>query len=259
MSTTTAGEVIRANVQLHRAEAPYYERIHEEIFNPIESVRIDHRLKRAVKALGGVRGRALDFGAGTGNIARRLSRMGFGVVAFELSREMILQLKGKKEGGKIHAVLGERLPFRRGSFSLVCAFSVLHHVPDYVAVVAELASLLEPGGVLYLDHEVDPQSPMLLPRREYDVYSASASVLAGIRRRLTGFRAPHLDYSIADFHTKQEDHVEWARIRSRLRDLGMVVLEERPYLMHSSWIPNPLFPFLSFWLADLRYMIAARL
>ena len=259
MSTTTAGEVIRANVQLHRAEAPYYERIHEEIFNPIESVRIDHRLKRAVKALGGVRGRALDFGAGTGNIARRLSRMGFGVVAFELSREMILQLKGKKEGGKIHAVLGERLPFRRGSFSLVCAFSVLHHVPDYVAVVAELASLLEPGGVLYLDHEVDPQSPMLLPRREYDVYSVSASVLAEIRRRLTGFRAPHLDYSIADFHTKQEDHVEWARIRSRLRDLGIVVLEERPYLMHPSWIPNPLFPLLSFWLADLRYMIAARL
>jgi SAM-dependent methyltransferase len=53
-------------------------------------------------------------------------------------------------GGQGHAVVGDglALPFPDGCFDKVIAAEVLEHVPDDSSVLAELARVLRPGGVI---------------------------------------------------------------------------------------------------------------
>jgi SAM-dependent methyltransferase len=49
------------------------------------------------------------------------------------------------------------LPFEDNKFYLVFALMVLHHIPNYPAVVAELIRVLEPGGFLIIrEHDCSP-------------------------------------------------------------------------------------------------------
>jgi ubiquinone/menaquinone biosynthesis C-methylase UbiE len=43
------------------------------------------------------------------------------------------------------------LPFRPTAFDAVFVFGVLHHVPDWRAGLSEIARVLKPGGLLYLE------------------------------------------------------------------------------------------------------------
>ncbi|MHC1742059.1 MAG: class I SAM-dependent methyltransferase [Syntrophobacteraceae bacterium] len=43
------------------------------------------------------------------------------------------------------------LPFRSTAFDAVFVFGVLHHVPDWRSGLAEIARVLKPGGLLYIE------------------------------------------------------------------------------------------------------------
>jgi SAM-dependent methyltransferase len=49
----------------------------------------------------------------------------------------------------IHAGVS-RLPYPAGTFDLVAAVGVLHHVPDTAAAIVSVAELVKPGGRLFL-------------------------------------------------------------------------------------------------------------
>lgn len=40
---------------------------------------------------------------------------------------------------------------------MVATYSVLHHIPDYLGVIKELIRVTKPGGIIYIDHEVNEQ------------------------------------------------------------------------------------------------------
>jgi ubiquinone/menaquinone biosynthesis C-methylase UbiE len=50
----------------------------------------------------------------------------------------------------------ERLPYRDGVLDAVFGFGVLHHLPDWREGVREIARVLKPGGIYFLE-EFYPQ------------------------------------------------------------------------------------------------------
>ena len=107
--------------------------------------------------------RLLDFGCGGGRHSFEAMRRGAVVTALDSDREALTgappsgcaaMLDEDKEtaeaGGQGHVVAGDgpSLPFPDGCFDRVIAAEVLEHVPDDAAVLAELARVLRPGGLM---------------------------------------------------------------------------------------------------------------
>ena len=87
-----------ANVAVHRFEAKYYELIHPEVYNRYEQKRINSALKMVDKLVADNRVRAkkaLDVGAGAGNLTVKLLQMGYEVTAIDISAEMCKILEKK--------------------------------------------------------------------------------------------------------------------------------------------------------------------
>jgi ubiquinone/menaquinone biosynthesis C-methylase UbiE len=81
--------------------------------------------------------------------------------AFDLDHEMILRAgkyikSAHKE--KISLYVGDalNLPYRDGVLDVVFGFGVLHHLPDWQSGLKEIARVLKPGGMYFLE-EFYPQ------------------------------------------------------------------------------------------------------
>lgn len=104
--------------------------------------------------------RLLDLGCGAGRHAFEALRRGAGVVALDAAdgeaKEVAAVVAAMGEegqagaGGWGAAMVGDgsRLPFADASFDRLVAAEVLEHVDSDRAVIAELARVLRPGGVL---------------------------------------------------------------------------------------------------------------
>lgn len=103
----------------------------------------------------------LDLGAGFGRHAFETARRGASVVAADLALTEMVQTRdtfaAMHEAGELPApgltaavvqANGLTLPFADCSFDRVIASEVLEHVPDDLAVMAELFRVLRPGGRL---------------------------------------------------------------------------------------------------------------
>jgi ubiquinone/menaquinone biosynthesis C-methylase UbiE len=90
-----------------------------------------------------VEGRILDNGCGTGILLETLGERGV-VVGFDISFNM---LKHARRGSDL-IVLGDSqiLPFQDGCFELVIGRSLLHHLPDPLKGVEEMARVLKTNG-----------------------------------------------------------------------------------------------------------------
>ena len=53
----------------------------------------------------------------------------------------------------LHNTSAEKVPFPDNHFDMVSAYSFLHHTEDYRKVLREVARVLKPGGICYVDLE----------------------------------------------------------------------------------------------------------
>jgi SAM-dependent methyltransferase len=106
-------------------------------------------LRELRKALNGAPGRRLaDIGGGTGNYALALKREGWRPVVVDRSADMLAQAAAKRlETVEADA---QRLPFADESFDAATMISMLHHVDDRGAALAEGRRILRKGGRLVL-------------------------------------------------------------------------------------------------------------
>jgi len=95
----------------------------------------------------------LDIGCGTGSLALRLADAGAHVHGLDVSDEMVRIALGKAENQGVdnvtfHVGLFDETFTTFGPASLdgLCAYSILHLVPDHLAAVEQIYLMLKPGG-----------------------------------------------------------------------------------------------------------------
>lgn len=95
-------------------------------------------------------GPILEIGVGTGQIALPLHAAGMQVVGLDLSRPMLAKLLAKADGAPPFPLLeadATRMPLPDDAFGGAYLRWVLHLIPDWRAAVAEVARVVEPGGL----------------------------------------------------------------------------------------------------------------
>ena len=106
-------------------------------------------LRPLYQALKGAPGRLLaDIGGGTGNYALALKGQGWQPVVVDRSAEMLARAAAK--GIETVKADAQRLPFEDESFDAVTMISMLHHVEDRGAALAEAQRILGDDGRLVL-------------------------------------------------------------------------------------------------------------
>jgi len=115
-----------------------------------ELIEIEHfaRYRWAAQLVAGRR--VLDAGCGVGYGSAMLARAGAAdVVGLDVSAKAV-DAAGDGAPGNTSFVVGDvhALPFETGRFDVVVCFEVIEHVEGQDGVIAELARVLAPGGVL---------------------------------------------------------------------------------------------------------------
>jgi SAM-dependent methyltransferase len=262
--TATSDRQLARNIAIHDRIARAYEREHGEIFNPIEQDRLHAVLERAKAAIA-TRGkplRALDFGCGSGNLSRHLLDLGFEVVAADVSRGFRELVAAKFAGRPLETfpLDGEGLSgLDDDSFDLVATYSVLHHVPDYCAAVAEMARVTRPGGVIFIDHEPSeafwqgqPDYPRFVAegmRFDWHKYLKPSNYVHRLRRV---FNPRHSNEG--DIHVWPDDHIEWPRIAALLESRGFETVIEEDYLLYRALCRRDVYERYRHLCTDMRAM-----
>jgi SAM-dependent methyltransferase len=94
--------------------------------------------------------RLLDVGCGEGRLPRDLKAAGYEVLGIDGSATLIGHAREADPAGDYRVADAAQLPFDDGSFPLVTAFMSLHDIDEAAAALAEIARVLQPGGVLCL-------------------------------------------------------------------------------------------------------------
>jgi ubiquinone/menaquinone biosynthesis C-methylase UbiE len=256
-----------ANIAVHKVEVSYYELFHPEVYSKQEQKRITKTLKEADQTIADNRKKALDFGAGTGNLTSKLLAMGYEVTAVDISADMCAALmkkfKTQTDAKKLVVVNSpiEDVDFKDGQFDLVTCYSVLHHLPEYEDALRRLCGFLRKGGVMYLDHEASPyywkMEPTMLAELVKAVYFHSNPILNSIYFQMVGFTVPTLDYTLSDYWHKKEHSLDHQKIRQIFQKENFESFQRTDYYLKGSWIFNPIFPVykhvcrpeMSYWIA----------
>jgi SAM-dependent methyltransferase len=107
------------------------------------------------------RGRCLEIGVGTGLVALPLASAGIPMTGLDLSQPMLAKLVGKAGGRPpFPLVRGDAtgLPFADDRFGGAVVRHVLHLVPEWRAVVAELVRVVARGGVVLMTRGDIPEA-----------------------------------------------------------------------------------------------------
>ncbi|MEJ2701750.1 MAG: methyltransferase domain-containing protein [Sedimentisphaerales bacterium] len=243
-------EQIQFNKQVNDEVSRKYERRHGEIFNAIEQERLKKVLQTAIAAVRtqAKPPKALDYGCGSGNLTRHLIELGMETTSADISEGFLslIERNFSQTGlSKTLAINGKDLSnVPSGEFDFTATYSVLHHVPDYLHIVKEMCRVLKPGGVIYIDHEVN-ESYYQRPE-EYVEFIQKARPPVNFKRYLRllldikGYihifrRLMNPRYKReGDIHVWPDDHIEWDKIEQILTSEGFEIVLKEDYLLYKS-------------------------
>ncbi len=99
--------------------------------------------------------RVLDVGCGGGLLSESMARLGAQVTAIDLAPELVkvARLHSLESGVQVDyrvQSVEDLAAEQAGSFDAVTCMEMLEHVPDPTAIIRACASLLKPGGKLFL-------------------------------------------------------------------------------------------------------------
>lgn len=246
----TRSLVLEENIQLSKVEAAVYDHNHFEIFHPWEQKRLTALLGKLSEGR-----KVLDVATGTGNIITKCDKA-IERVGIDLSPDMMD--KAHRKNNQIHFLeaVADHLPFPDNTFDLVVTYSSLHHFPDSIAVVREMARVLQPSGILILDHEEYFQEKQW-KETVYQFLRTGLNVLANLYYWKQPKAAPWLIY--------REVHWPWSltfqTINFELTDGNPVDLREIEEMLRSQdfivarkhYLLCPL-PMISCWQAGINWI-----
>jgi trans-aconitate methyltransferase len=236
---------VQANIEGYAKRARSYEAIHIDIFNSYEQARLAAALGRAVHAIQSGGTNALDFGCGTGNLTHHMRSRGLVVTCADVSPQFLRIVAERYKAPTIELPGGSTDAVPDNAFDLVALYSVLHHIPDYLASVERLVNKLKRGGVLFVDHECNRdhwyRSPELQQFRQ-EMRAAQMQrpwcpehkrwqrplTLSFYRRRYHRLRNINVE---GDIHVHAYDHVDWDAVIKVAVGAGCELVERMNYLM----------------------------
>jgi ubiquinone/menaquinone biosynthesis C-methylase UbiE len=147
---------------------------------------------------------ALDIATGAGHTALALAPRVARVIAYDLTREMLLETRRNTTARGLANVYtqqgpAEKLPFRDSSFDIVTVRQAPHHFADVRSAVREMARVAKPGARVVIVDSAAPEDPALAA--EWD--------------RLERLRDPS--------HVRNYSPSEW---RAMVADAGLRVVSE---------------------------------
>jgi len=240
MKKNNSSEVIR-NIEIHNLIYKKYESRHPEIYNSIEQKRLENALINASNFIETKAGKliALDIGCGAGNLTNHLLNIGMHVVSADVSDNFLQLIKERFKGKPLETLKLNGTDFSNipsGSFDMVCIYSVLHHIPDYLFIIKEMTRVCKKGGIIYIDHEHTDEywqgnfiyNDFINKANTIDwkKYLVISNYITKIKRIFNKKFS-----SEGDIHVFADDHIEWIKIDSVLSDNGMKCIENSDYLL----------------------------
>lgn len=236
---------LESNIRAHNKVAKKYERIHGEIYNDVEQTRLHESLATALSYVntGNDIKIVLDFGCGAGNLTKHLTALGCEVIASDVSQGFLDLVASRAYATPVKTVRLNGVDLsniQNDSVDMVATYSVLHHVPDYLAILKEFMRVLKNGGVIYIDHELSEnawKNDSGLKAFELEMKGKSIQE-SGKYFVLTNY----VDWVIrkfinprfrreGDIHVFEDDHIEWQKVALALVEGGGEVLLEKDYLL----------------------------
>ena len=288
----SASEWVLHNKQVHDVVADGYDNHHVEIYNPQEQARVKSMLQKALSSVetGAFPLRVLDFGSGTGNLSMHLLSLGAHVVAADVSEKSLQRLLSKANATTsiqtwvLNGIDLEGMP--DDSFDMVSTYSVLHHVPDYLKAVNELVRVTKSGGVIYIDHEVNPSywtynkkycaylcemgfeharthlGSLGIRNLRFYIVSIRVKVAAMIGNILNWGQSKETDIRPAvdegDIHVTFEDHIEWELVEKAISDHCHILMKEDYLVCREGTIEAPAWRKWRNSCSDMRYILARK-
>jgi len=255
-----SNEVVK-NQNAHNKIHKEYEMIHVEIFNHIEQKRLKNCIEKTAEFIntGSDRPTALDYGCGSGNLTKFFIELGFYVFSVDISFPFLKIVREKfltTRKASVAQINGFELKaFKNNSFDFTATYSVLHHIPDYLALTAELIRVTKPGGVIYLDHEQNSffwdKDKLYLEflneakkNSRFNLntflkkYTKISNYLDGIKRLfMPRYQAE------ADIHVWPDDHIEWDKIETLFINSKCEIILKHDYLLYKNY---PMDTYLAF-------------
>jgi ubiquinone/menaquinone biosynthesis C-methylase UbiE len=249
LQTTMAKKEIEFNIKAHDKVAGKYEKVHDEIFNDIEQDRIRSVLGQIIETVksSGKNLKALDVGCGSGNLTRHLIDLGVYTVSADVSESFLKLVEQRFSSTHLSKPLkinGRDLAnVQDCTFDIAAAYSVLHHVPDYLYLIKEMCRVLKKGGVIYLDHEAN--ETYYQKTKEYVEFLKMATPKSVLLRKYLRLLAD-FDFYVnfikkrinpkykceGDIHVWPDDHIEWDKIEQLLTSEGFEIVLKRDYLLY---------------------------
>jgi SAM-dependent methyltransferase len=206
---------------------------------------------------------ALDYGCGSGNLTRHLLKLSVDVVAADVSSHFLELVRKQFSSDRLSTLMlnGKNIDsLGTDSFDIITVYSVLHHIPDYLAALTELARVCKPGGVIYLDHEPTDQYWLGNPlyeefqekalRTDWGKYLVFSNYVGKVRR---WFNPKYSNEG--DIHVWPDDHIEWQCIEDALTSLGFEVILSEDYLLCNKLYRPEIYRKYEKLCADTRLMV----
>jgi len=139
----------------------------DDLLSALERFRFDRQPQSGQTSL-----TVLDLGTGTALIPIELCRRSdrFQITAVDLARAMLVVARQNVDSARfsdrisLECLDAKGLPYRDGQFDVVMSNSILHHIPEPAACLAEMVRVVSPDGLLFVRDLLRPADSQELER-----------------------------------------------------------------------------------------------